>query len=292
VKKTLAILANRDKPEAMGATKRIAAWAERRGYGVIMDRALMSALQVKRAAAKNYAGNPKQSDLIITLGGDGFLLHAATTLYPCSVPILAVNLGSLGFNAQSSAREIPQLVEAFFSGKVKLQVRFLLLASVIRGKRRIFHAAAVNDVAVTKEMKSRIIHVCLRVNGAFVTEYKSDGLIVSTPTGSTAYNLAAGGPILYPDLETIVVAPLCPHSLNERPLVLPAESRLEILYEQRKDREAAALTTDGQRWQALRSGDRVEIVRAGEPLRLVINPTWDYFKTLRHKLHWGSGEAR
>jgi NAD+ kinase len=285
--KTLGILANALKPQAIRLVRRIILWAERHGHQVALNSELMRERRALGIDAKKYRGDRKKSDLILALGGDGVLLHAATTCYPCRAPILAVNLGSLGFNAQTLPRGMFQLIEDFFAGNAKMQLRCMLMASVFRGGRRVFRAPALNDVLVEKDTKSRIISLGVRANGAYVTDYRGDGLIISTPTGSTAYNLGVGGPILYPSLDVIVLSAMCPHALTNRPLLLPADTKLDVVFEQHKDRESAVLATDGQRWQALRSGDRVEVVRAAEPLRLVLNPDWDYFQALREKLHWG-----
>jgi NAD+ kinase len=224
-------------------------------------------------------------DLLIVLGGDGTLLGAARQFSESEVPILAVNLGGLGFMTSVTVEEAFPLLEDVLAGRHRLSPRMMLKAELLRGGEIIERGQALNDAVVTKGALSRLLDLDLSVNGSFLGRYRADGLIVSTPTGSTAYSLAAGGPILYPVLQAFVLTPICPHMLTNRPLVLPDNVRLELDFNALE--EQAYLTLDGQVGHELMRGDRIMISKSPYRVMLVRPQEQTYYKVLRSKLRWG-----
>jgi NAD+ kinase len=228
---------------------------------------------------------PGQSDLLIVLGGDGTLLSAARLAADRKVPILAVNLGGMGFLTTVSQDELFLILDEIFSNKHRVSERVLLEAEIVRNGSSVRRQIALNDAVLNKAALARIMDLELRVNGEYVTTYKADGLILSTPTGSTAYSLAAGGPIVYPSVEAFVVTPICPHTLTNRPLVIPDSAVVEIDFQAGDD--AVFLTLDGQIGIELARGDHIVVRKAAEKLRLVRPAKKTYFQILRNKLKWG-----
>jgi NAD+ kinase len=228
---------------------------------------------------------PRIADLLIVLGGDGTLLAAARLENERGVPILPVNLGGLGFLTSVTLAELYPILEQTLAGENRTSERVMLDVRVIRGGEQVERHHALNDAVLNKAALARMIDLTLTVNGEFVSDFRADGLIISTPTGSTAYSLAAGGPIMYPRVEAFLVTPICPHMLTNRPLVVPETSRIEVKFV--GPGEPVTLTLDGQVGIDLHPGDRVEIARAKQRLRLVRAPERTYYQILRDKLKWG-----
>jgi NAD+ kinase len=228
---------------------------------------------------------PACTDLLIVLGGDGTLLSAARLAAERKVPILAVNLGGLGFLTTVSQDELYSILEEIFSGKHRVSERVMLESEIVRAGAVIRRQIALNDAVLNKAALARIMDLELRVDGEYVTTYKADGLILSTPTGSTAYSLAAGGPIVYPTVEAFVVTPICPHTLTNRPLVIPDSATIEVDFKAGDD--AVFLTLDGQIGIELMRGDHIRVRKAAEKLRLVRPAKKTYYQILRSKLKWG-----
>lgn len=226
-----------------------------------------------------------KTDMIILLGGDGTLLAAARMMGDSTVPILPVNLGGLGFLTSVTLEELYPVLEEVLAGNHRISERVLLEAEVQRGGQVIEKQRALNDAVLNKATLARIIDLELLIEGGYVCSYKADGLIVSTPTGSTAYSLAAGGPIVYPVLDAFIITPICPHSLTNRPLVIPDNMRIEIIVH--AGDEAIYLTIDGQVGIELLEGDRIAIRKAPNKLRVVRPVQKTYFQILRNKLKWG-----
>jgi len=228
---------------------------------------------------------PSQSDLLVVLGGDGTLLSMARLVGDLGVPILGVNLGGLGFLTATTEAELIPTVEALFRGEMLVEDRMLLAARVRRGEERLTEHVALNDVVITKSAMSRIITLAVSVEGQYATGYRADGLIISTPTGSTAYGLSAGGPIVYPTMDAVVLTPICSHTLTNRPIVLPARLPIEITL--LTGQQEVMLALDGQVGVALGEGDTVEVRQATPRIRLVRDPRRHFFSVLRTKLKWG-----
>ena len=224
-------------------------------------------------------------DLLIVLGGDGTLLSGARAMDKKKVPILAVNLGGLGFLSSVTLDELYPVLDTVLAGGHKTSERIMVEAQVIRSGSCVERQNALNDAVVTKTALARMLEFDLFVDGAPVARYRADGLIVATPTGSTAYSLAAGGPIVDPHLKALLVTPICPHMLTNRPLVIPDTSRVEI--DVAVTEEPVYLTLDGQVGFQLESHDRVTVTRSANRVVLVQPPRKTYFDVLRSKLRWG-----
>ena len=227
---------------------------------------------------------PALVDLLIVLGGDGTLLAAARLLGEHTVPILPVNLGGLGFLTSVTLDELYPILQQIIEGKHRISERVLLQAEVIRDGNVVARQRALNDAVLNKGPLARMVDLNLQIDGSYVCSYKADGLIISTPTGSTAYSMAAGGPIIYPTVEAFLITPICSHTLTNRPLVVPNTNRIELDFESRE--EAVFLTLDGQVGVDLKRGDLVVISKVPNKLRLVRPARKTYFEILRSKLKW------
>jgi NAD+ kinase len=278
------IVANPDAPRAPEVVTRLVDWLTERGIEVTLEKETAGIVPAVRAAAANKAELPGLSDLLIVLGGDGTLLSMARAVGDLGVPILGVNLGGLGFLTATTLDEMLPSLEAAVEGRMVVEDRLMLVARVFRNGTAVCEHMALNDMVITKSAMSRIISLAVSVEGEYATAYRADGLIISTPTGSTAYSLSAGGPILFPTADAIVLTPICSHTLTNRPIVIPASHRIEVTVQ--SDQEIM-LTVDGQVGVGLRERDVVQIVKAAAHIRLVRFPQKDFFSVLRTKLKWG-----
>ena len=231
-----------------------------------------------------------RADLLIAIGGDGTLLHAARLVARRSVPLLGVNRGRLGFLTDVMPQNMLQWVDAALAGELEADRRQLLTARLHKADGQIAEAFALNDVVMQKHDTGRTLDFETRVNGRFVNTHDGDGIIIASATGSTAYALSCGGPIIEPHLEALVIAPICAHTLSDRPIVVSARSVIEIALHERPDTQAN-VTCDGAILGALAPGDRLETRTAGEHVTLLHPPGHDYYKILRSKLHWGRGSV-
>jgi NAD+ kinase len=229
----------------------------------------------------------RSADLVVVLGGDGTLIHAQSILVGRATPILGVNMGSLGFMTEVPQDELYAMLELVLSGRAKTSERMKLRVHLHRGgaAEPLLDAEVLNDVVISKSALSRMAELDTRCSGDHVTTYKADGVIIATPTGSTAYALAANGPIMYPTMRGVIIAPICPHTLTQRPLVVPDEENIEIVLV--NDTEVY-LTLDGQHGLPLQRGDRVQVKQSRNRVLLVRNPHIDFFGILRAKLRWGT----
>jgi NAD+ kinase len=226
---------------------------------------------------------PDECDLVVVMGGDGTLLSAARAIRGRRIPLLAVNLGSLGFLTAITKEEVIPELSRVLRGEHTIAKRDLLRVVVIRGGKKIGCYEALNDVVITKAAIARMIDIEALVDGMFVCSYKADGLIISTPTGSTAYSLSAGGPIIYPSVSAFCITPICPHTLTNRPLVVSGHSVITVICKS----ESSFLTIDGQVGEPVDEGDLVECRAAESSLHLVRPPQQMFFDVLRQKLKWG-----
>jgi NAD+ kinase len=227
-------------------------------------------------------------DIVLVLGGDGTLLGMADCIGEAGsgVPILGVNFGSLGFLTEVTLPELYRSLEAALTGRVRVEERLMLRSTTTRNGAHFAHAIAVNDAVITKTARSRMIDLSVYVGDEFVTRVKADGLIIATPTGSTAYNMAAGGPIVQPAVDALLLTPIAPHTLTNRPIVIPATSAVRV-QPNMEERDEVFVTFDGQAGFQLQAGDEVTVRRADQPLRLLKPSTRSYFEVLRTKLKWG-----
>ncbi len=224
--------------------------------------------------------------LLLVLGGDGTLLAVARAVGPRDVPILGVNLGTLGFLTDAAREGLYPTLEAALAGRLRVEERMRFEVAVERGGQQLEAYIALNDAVVSNTTLSRMVHLETLADGAPVTTYHADGLIISTPTGSTAYSLSAGGPLVLPTFEAILLTPICPHTLTQRPLLLPETSVVEVRVHDARGGEVH-LTVDGQVGRQLDTGDSVTVRRSGHPTRLLVPPERNRFAVLRAKLRWG-----
>ena len=226
-----------------------------------------------------------EMNLLVILGGDGTLLHVAEQAARYRIPVVGINLGSLGFLTEVAIAERYLVLEALLDGAGTIEERMMLKARVCRQQGNSEWRFALNEIIVSRGTLERLIRLCTRADGEYITTYKADGLIFSTPTGSTAYNLSAGGPIVQPGLRSILLTPICPFMLESRPILLPPERRMTTRIAE--PAEEVQVIIDGQPAWTMRSDDTLEVVTAEKPLRLVCSPTKSYFDILRNKLNWG-----
>ena len=230
-------------------------------------------------------------DILIILGGDGTLLHIAAEAARYSIPVIGINLGHLGFLTELTENEAEEALEKIISGAILIENRLMLKARLLQNGVEQGHRYALNDVVINKNSLDRILHLSAQADEEFITTYKADGLIISTPTGSTAYNLSAGGPLVYPGLSSILVTPICPFMLSSRPILLPSNRTITIRFEAQESTENANIIIDGQASWSMHKDDILEIKAAEHPLRLIVSPHKDYFAILRNKLRWGIQES-
>ena len=262
---------------AADVVSKLRAWLRERGVDAV-DEGQLSRDQI-----------PGAVDLVIVLGGDGTLLSMANRIGNAKrdIPILGVNFGSLGFLTEVRVDELYSSLETVLNGTARFDERLMLAAEAARADGNVDRHIVLNDVVFTKAALSRMIELSVVVNGGLVTAVKADGLIVASPTGSTAYNLAAGGPIVHPAVAALILTPIAPHMLTNRPIVIPASSTVDIKPNINSDGDDIFVTYDGQTGYPLRVGDVVRIRRTEQPLRLVKAPARSYFEMLREKLKWG-----
>jgi NAD+ kinase len=228
------------------------------------------------------------ASIVLTLGGDGTVLYSARAAAPLGLPLLPVNLGSLGFIAWVRHTEWLESFRDAVAGKLPLSNRFMLEIEVVRLGQRVARFSAMNDGVVSGSGPAKIVKLSMSVSGAALGSYRSDGIIIATPTGSTAYSLAAGGPILDPDMDAMILNPICPFTLSNRPLVVPGDETLEV-YVEREQREKILLTVDGQDFFNLEEGDRVTYRRAEHKAILYCHARGSFYQVLRAKLNWSGG---
>ena len=267
----------------------IGTWLERHGIEPVFETetaALMPPGGDRRVADRDAL--VRRVGMVVVLGGDGTLLNMADRIAEAGarIPILGVNFGSLGFLTEVTLPELYPALEAAVTGAAEIEERLMLRAVTARGGASFSDNIALNDVVVTKAARSRMIDLLVHVGDEFVTRVKADGLIVATPTGSTAYNLSAGGPIVQPSVDALTLTPIAPHTLTNRPVVIPASSPVRV-QPQIQERDELFVTFDGQAGFELKAGDEIRICRAPECLRLIRSSTRSYFEVLREKLKWG-----
>ena len=275
---TIGISAKVTSPAALDYAARVIADLRERGLGVCLDYATADKLGDRgQCVAKGDLG--KHSDLLITFGGDGTLLSVARHAPP-DVPILGVNMGTLGFLTEVRVEEFPDTLEHVLAGDFQAEERMTFDVSVGERSYRV-----LNDATLNKSALARIVEMRVTVSGAFVSNFRADGLIVATPTGSTAYNLSAGGPIIHPTMSAIVITPICPHMLTNRPIVLPDTLDVEIRIAE--SNQEIVLTLDGQEGLPITAQDCVRVRKSTNSVKLVRTGEKSYFDVLRAKLKWG-----
>jgi len=290
IPRRVGILAKSHLREATPHLAEIASWLRARGIEPVFETATSALLPhpVPAHTAADKATIARSVDLVVVLGGDGTLLSMADCIGATGsdVPILGVNFGSLGFLTEVTLPELYPALEAALNDSGRIEERMMLRSTTIRVGASVPEYIALNDVVITKAARSRMIDLSVSIGSEFVTRVKADGLIVATPTGSTAYNLAAGGPIVQPTLDALLLTPIAPHTLTNRPIVIPASSPVRV-QPHIEERDELYVTFDGQAGFQLQASDEIRICRAERTLRLIRPSTRSYFEVLRQKLKWG-----
>ena len=262
-----------------------------RGWQVVVHPKIHNAWVAAGLPEEAFQGDPAfgadgpQPELCLALGGDGTLLTAARHVGVRGTPLLGINLGSLGFLTCHPSEEAPEAIETYFRGGFKKEVRSMMSSQVVRGTEVLQGRPVLNDAVINKGMVARLMEFRIQVDGADAATIKADGLIIATPTGSTAYSLSAGGPIMHPELDAWVIAAICPHSLTIRPMVIPSHLPLAITLVRAED---AQLTLDGQVEHGLLAGDKVEFCKSDRTITLLQNQDFSFFRLLQEKLHWSN----
>ncbi len=281
--KVAAIISRPDRPEVARTVPELLQWFHAHGYEVIVDPETAKYSNGQEEVLRSQM-SARPLDLVVVLGGDGTLLSAARATAATDAPLLGVNLGSLGFLTDVPLGSLFNMLDAIAQGRAAVEQRSLMRCDLLRGEAVLGSYLVFNDAVVNKTALARLNNYDLFVDKVFVSSYRSDGMIVATPTGSTAYSLSAGGPVVMPTVNAFVITPVAPHSLTHRPLVVPDSAVVEILL--RSDEEVAYLSLDGQPGLDLRDGDRVRCRRSEHRISLYRTDT-DFFHVLRTKLKWG-----
>lgn len=278
--KTIAIVARPKKDEATQLARQIIERYPDREF--LLQAHVAGPLGMPAVTDEELA---RRAELVIVLGGDGTLIYGARLLKGRPVPVLGVNLGSLGFMTEIPVADLFPVLDGVLEGRGQVESRMKLSCRLFRDDALVLEDEVLNDVVINKSALARIADHETWLEGAFVATYRADGVIFSTPTGSTAYSLSAGGPIVHPSIDCVVVTPICPHALTQRPIVVPGDQLIRVKLT--SDVSDVFLTLDGQAGQALKKGDRIEVQRSLNRVMLVRNPQLDYFAILRQKLRWG-----
>ncbi len=273
------IVANWRKIESHHLSATIAAY--------LADRGIESTIFKTRTASEQIT-IPANTALVICLGGDGTVLYCARYLHAYGIPILAINLGTFGFVTEISVDEWQEAVDLFLSGAHTISRRLMVRVAVIRGQSKVYSAHALNEMVVSSSGISKVISMAVKIGDTDAGFFRSDGMIIATPTGSTGYSLAAGGPILDVDLSSLVITPICPFTLSNRPLVISGEAKITITIPPGQ-RTGLMLSLDGQQNFALAEGDRIEVEKSQSKALLVVSQRRNFIEVLRDKLNWSGG---
>ncbi len=281
--KHIGIFAKIHDPRCRGVAKELVQWLRGRGLNPLVENNLARALELDQGMEGSLI--PPSADMVVVLGGDGTLISVARLVGDREVPIMGVNLGSLGFLTEITLDGLYPALESYLRGDYKLSERMMLKVTLIREGKEICTREALNDAVINKGAPAKIITLDAFVNGSFLATFKADGLILASPTGSTGYSLSATGPIIDPSIDCIVITPICPHTLTNRPLVVAAERVITVTLDSMM--ENVMLTIDGQVGINLAYRDVITVQRADHRTRLVMSSDTDYFEVLRNKLKWG-----
>ncbi len=276
--KSVGIVVKPGHPEARETAAELSAWLSARGIKQAGEPVSADAARTGKMPSLN-------ADLIVVLGGDGTMISTARMVGEAGVLVLGINYGSLGYLTDFRIEEMFPALELITAGQFEIDRRVMLDAEHWRGQEKLAEGRVLNDVVINKAALARIIAIDVKLDGLFVNLFRADGLIVSTPTGSTAYNLSAGGPIIYPSMNAVVLTPICPFTLTNRPIVVPDTARIELTLE--NENEGVVLSLDGQTGYTMKAADRVVIRKSETTFNLVHPANRNYFDVLRDKLKWG-----
>lgn len=283
--KSIGILTKPKFPEIKATLQAVVTWLRARNIVVLLDTTSATLLGEKGGIQKTELAG--KADVLLVLGGDGTMLNAARLAGERGIPILGVNMGGLGFLTEVRLEHLYPSLERVFANEYVLDERLMLKAHVHRHGETVTQGVVLNDVVVSKGTLARMIELRIAIQGQFVTNLRGDGLIVSTPTGSTAYSLSAGGPIINPAVQSLMLTPICPHTLTHRPLIVPGNVEIDVTLTSRDD--GATATLDGQVGISLTQGDSVVLTTSEHRTKLIRFPETNYYDVLREKLKWGDG---
>lgn len=286
--RSVGIITALHRQNALEAARALVAFLEARKIAVKTDREC--AEQLRRPDLGAERPQLAATDLVVVLGGDGTVLGAARDAAPHGTPVLTVDLGTFGFLSEVKAKDLHPAMERILRGEFRIEERHTVKATIVRGGQEVSTSMGLNDAVITRGALSRMIRLQAFINGQYVALYPADGIIISTPTGSTAYSLSAGGPIIHPSVNVLILTPICPHTLFTRPLIIAASEEVRIVahwHQQHAEGEEVMLTVDGQVGIWLRSGDEVVVRKAEHPARLVKLGRDTFYERLREKLRWG-----
>lgn len=275
--RSVGIVVKPNHPEARATAGELSAWLRTKGIDQAGD--------VIEAGTPDTESSTLNADLIVVLGGDGTMISTARLIGSGDVLVLGINYGSLGYLTDFRIEEMFPAIEAIIAGDYEIDSRVMLEAELLRGDEQKAAGRVLNDVVINKAALARIIEIDVHLNELFVNSFRADGLIVATPTGSTAYNLSAGGPIIYPSMNAVVMTPICPFTLTNRPIVVPDDALIELTLD--NENEGVVLSLDGQTGYPMLAGDRVVIRKSTTTFNLVQPANRNYFDVLRDKLKWG-----
>jgi NAD+ kinase len=284
----IGLVGNAEKSACAASVRAAAKLIQRSGRQVFGDEITTRLARLKCAAIPQVAALAREVDLLLVFGGDGTMLHVARQIAGSNTPMLGVNIGGLGFLTAVPSDKLAEALKLVWRGEFKFEARALIEASGTgRGKK--IHAAALNDIVISRGAISRLIALDVSVNGDPITRYRCDGLIVSSPTGSTAYSLSAGGPIISPAAQVFAITPICPHALSNRSVIVSSDATVQVKV--LSDQLEIIVAADGQMQAGLGCGDVVTIRRARRPVRLLHLGGWSFFDTVRRKLHWSGSSV-
>ncbi len=283
--KSIGILTKPKFPEVKSTLHNVVSWLRARNIRAILDTTSAGLLSEQGGIQKTQLA--QEADVLLVLGGDGTMLNAARLAGERGIPILGVNMGGLGFLTEVRLENLYPSLERVFANDYVLDERLMLKTHVHRHGETVARGVVLNDVVVSKGTLARMIELRINIQGQFVTNLRGDGLIVSSPTGSTAYSLSAGGPIVNPAVPSLMLTPICPHTLTHRPLIVPAHAEIDITLTSKDD--GATATLDGQVGVAISQGDTIEVTISEHRTRLIRFPETQYYEVLREKLNWGVG---
>ena len=281
---TVGLVGKYDNQGMEASVLALAEFLQARGHEILLACQTAEHLGITDFPTRNLHDLATESDVVVVLGGDGTMLSIARELAPNGAPLIGINQGRLGFLTDITVSDMFDAIAEILSGQYVAEERILLNGQIRRDGERVFEATAFNDVVVGKGGSGRLIDLEIAINSEFVYSQRADGLVVTSPTGTTAYALSAGGPIVHPTLEAVALVPICPHTLSARPIVVSSHSRIELNLTYADD---ARVHFDGQLHFDLKSGDQVWITRASRPVTLLHPHSYSYYDTLRQKLHWG-----
>ncbi len=276
--KTVGIVVKPDHDEARSTAAELSAWLKDRDIK-------MTGKPVPAGESRRRTDDLSEADLVVVLGGDGTMISTARMIGDTDALILGINYGSLGYLTEFRIEEMTLALEAIIAGEYEIDRRVMLDAELRRGEKTLATGRVLNDVVINKSALARIIKIEVALNSLYVNSFRADGLIIATPTGSTAYNLSAGGPIIYPSMNAVVLTPICPFTLTNRPIVIPDTAEIELTLD--NENEGVVLSLDGQTGFPMKAADKVVIRKSATTFNLVLPSNRNYFDVLRDKLKWG-----